>query len=78
MGCKFTAEDQSTEHLHLLSPMPLTCTVKVKLDFYYSLGITEFDQLHRRLNRLKTISDWFLLPVSFQSEKLHRSVSTSK
>ena len=34
-----TTEDQSADHLHLLSPMPLTFTVKVKLDFYYSLNL---------------------------------------
>ena len=66
-----TTEDESTEHMHLLSPMPLTFTVKVKVDFYYSLaitidiigygvynyiyGVTEFDQLYRRLNHLRTI-----------------------
>ena len=66
-----TTEDESTEHMHLLSPMPLTFTVKVKLNFHYSLAITidiigygiynyiyaltEFDQFHRKLNRLRTI-----------------------
>ena len=66
-----TTEDESTEYMHLLSPMPSTFTVKMKLDFYYSLAITidiigygvynyiyaitEFDQLYRRLNRLRTI-----------------------
>ena len=75
--CLQTTEDESTEHMHLLSPMLLTFTVKVKLDFYYSLAITEFDQLHRRLNRLRTINDWFLLPENFQSEKLHRNSQKS-
>jgi len=42
-----TAEDQSAEQLHLLSPMPFTFVVKVKLDLYFSLAITEFDQLYR-------------------------------
>lgn len=65
-----TTEDQSTEQLHLLSPMPLTFLVKVKVDLYYSLAITEFDQLQRRLNHLKSINDWFLLPTNLQSEKL--------
>ena len=65
-----TVEDQSAEQLHLLSPMPFTFVVKVKLDLYFSLAITEFDQLYRRLNCLKSINDWFLLPMTLQSGKL--------
>ena len=36
------AEDRSAEQPCLLSPMPFTFVVKLKLDLYYSLAITEF------------------------------------
>ena len=55
---------------HLLTPMKFTFVVSLKLDLFYSLKLTNIDQLHRKLAHMKCINNWFLIPGKLQSDRL--------
>ena len=55
---------------HLLTPMKFTFVVSIKLDLFYSLKLTNINQLHRKLAHTKCINNWFFVPGKLQPDRL--------
>ena len=65
-----TGTQLSTDE-HLLTPLQYSFVVRVNLDIFYSLKLTDINQLQQKLTHMKSINiDWFLVPGKLQPDRL--------